>query len=747
MPEDVRQLIDRMILEEKASLFSGADWAKTESLDRLDIPEIILSDGPHGVSSSLPRSEEDGITTCFPTASMMASTWNRKLIQKVGRALGKECQNLGIHILLAPGINIKRSPLCGRNFEYYSEDPFLAGEMGTAFVKGVQSQGVGTSLKHFTCNNQETDRMTISAEVDERPLREIYLPAFERVVRRAEPWTVMCTYNKVNGTYCSENPRLLSDILRDEWRFDGFVVSDWGAVNDRVKGLKAGLDLEMPGPSPDNENDIIEAVESGELDEEVLDEALAKILKIVFMAKELENREIAVDAEGHHSLARKVASEGIVLLMNENDILPLDREELDSVSVIGRTAEKPIFQGGGSSEVNASRVDVPLEEIESWTDDIEVKFAEGYSTENGADEKPIEEASEIAESTDVAILFLSVSREIESEGFDRPHMKLPENQIKLVEKVSEVQSDIVVVLNNGSAVDISSWVDDVSALLEAWLPGQAGAGAIVDVLFGEVNPSGRLQETFPQKLSDNPSYLNFPGERGEVRYSEGLFIGYRYYDEKGIEPQFPFGFGLSYTEFEYREIELDKEIMKDREELKVSVKVKNIGDVGGKEVVQLYVRARDPKLTRPDKELRGFKKVGLPPGGSETVTFTLGNRDFAYYDPEEGDRVVDTGDYEILIGSSSRDIHLEETVRLESTREREISLDENDSLNRWLESDVGREVIEEQISRDFMEMVDDLDYWMKNLPLKKLPLFSYGFVRRDLIEKIVEKFKEQKFGK
>lgn len=746
MPINVRKLMDQMTLQEKVSLLSGSDWMKTEFLDRLDIPELVFSDGPHGIGTS-PFQARNEETTCFPTASTMGSTWNSELIEKVGEALGRECQNSGIHILLAPGINMKRSPLCGRNFEYYSEDPFLTGELGAAFVKGVQSRGVGTSLKHFACNNQETDRMTINTEVDERPLREIYLRTFERVVKEAEPWTVMCAYNKINGTYCSENPRLLTDILRNEWGFEGFVISDWGAVNDRVEGLKAGLDLEMPGPSPDNEDDIMEAVKSGELDEEVLDEALTRILRAVFKAKELEDRDVEPDVGEHHSLARKVASEGIVLLKNEDDILPLEREELDSISVIGRTAKEPRFQGGGSSEVNPSKLEAPLERIEAGAEDIEVKFAEGYTDGGEVDERPILEASEVAQNTDVAILFLSVPGEVESEGFDRPHIKLPENQVKLIEKVSQVQPDIIVVLNSGSAVDMTYLLDGVSALIEAWLPGQAGAGAVADVLWGEINPSGRLQETFPKKLSDNPSHINFPGERGKVRYGEGLFIGYRYYDEKEIEPQFPFGFGLSYTDFDYSGIEFDKDSMKDTDELKVSVEVKNVGDVEGKEVVQLYVRERDPKLTRPEKELRDFKKVKLGPGESKTVTLTLNKRDFAYYDPDEADWLVDTGEYEVLVGRSSRDIRQRKTVWVESTRKREISLDENDTVNEWLDSEAGREVVEEQISGDIIEMGDDLEDWMKNLPLKKLPMLSQGFIRRDLVEKIVEAYNEKKSSK
>lgn len=743
MSVDVEEILNNLTLGEKASLCSGAARMKTVSIDRLNIPKMIVSDGPHGIRVDPERSEEGEITTCFPTASTLGSAWNTDLIEEIGAALGKECQYSGIHVLLAPGVNMKRSPLCGRNFEYYSEDPYLSGRMGAAFVEGVQGQGVGTSLKHYAANNQEYQRMRISAEINERTLREIYLPAFEHVVKEAEPWTVMCAYNKINGTYASEHPYLLTEILREEWDFDGFVVTDWGAINDRVEGLKAGLDLEMPGPSPYNDTKIKEAVKSEELDEEVLDEAVKRILKIVFKAKEKENPDVEVDAEEHHALAQKVVSEGSVLLKNEDEILPLNEKNLDSISVIGKTAEEPRFQGGGSSEVDPEELEIPIEKIEEKAEDTTVRFARGYEEEE-IEESLIDEATEKAEASDVSILFLSVPRRIESEGFDRPRMKLPENQIKLLKEVSKVQPNTVVVLNNGSAVEMDSWIDNASALLEAWLPGEAGGGAIADILFGDVNPSGKLQETFPKKLEDNPSYLNFPGEKGKVRYGEGQFIGYRYYDKKEIEPKFPFGFGLSYTEFEYHKAKLDKEHMKDTEELNVSIEVKNTGDVEGKEIIQLYVKEKDSELVRPEKELKGFAKVKLDSGKSKTVNLTLEKRDFAHYDPEVGDWLVGTGEYDILIGSSSRDIRQKKTVHVESTAEAEITLDKYNSLNEWLESDIGKSAIKKAFPEELLEGLDEFGEMAKNIPLYKTIQLSQGNIPMEILEDALEIYEEKK---
>ncbi|KXA99677.1 glycosyl hydrolase family 3 [candidate division MSBL1 archaeon SCGC-AAA259O05] len=743
MNEEISQIVDKLTLEEKASLCSGDSWMSTEAIDRLDVPSINVSDGPHGVriAEKSKVKKENKITTCFPTASAIASSWNRNLVREVGKALGRECRNLGVHVLLAPGINIKRTPLCGRNFEYYSEDPYLSGELGAAFVNGVQSQGVGTSLKHFACNNQETDRMLVSAEVEERPLREIYLAGFKRVVKGERPWTVMCSYNKLNGTYTSEHPYLLTEVLRDEWDFEGLVVSDWGAVNDRLKGLEAGLDLEMPGPSEANDRKIIEAVRSGRIEESVLDRAVERILRLVFKATNCAQEELegGVDAQAHHELAKKVASESIVLLKNQNGLLPLDENNLSSLAVVGRMAKEPSLEGGGSSEVELSKVDTPLEEIKKTVDDkIQVSYAPGYPKSDRVDEEMAEEALETGKEADVVVLFAGLPRGIESEGYDRENMKLPEIQLELIQKISEVQSNTVVVLNNGSPVSTNAWIGNVPALLEGWLLGQAGGGAIADILFGKVNPSGKLAETFPVSLEDNPSHINFPGENGKVLYGEGLFVGYRYYDEKNIEPQFPFGYGLSYTSFDYSELNLDQKEMDDQEDLTVTVTVKNTGDLAGKETVQLYVGHEDPKLTRPPKELKSFKKVALKPGESKTVEFTLRGRDFSYYDPSREEWVVETGVYDILVGSSSRDIRAKSTFRLKSTRDFEKTLTKDNSLKEWLENEEARKLLKQIFPEGEGDRPEGTSEWMKNLPLKKLTSLSQGKITEEMIEELIE---------
>lgn len=754
--EKIDELIRQMTLEEKASLCSGQGPWHTQALERLGIPALTLTDGPHGVRLSV-KPEEFGVwehhpATCFPTNSAMAASWDTELVREVGKALAEECKALGVHVLLGPGINMKRSPLCGRNFEYYSEDPVLAGEMATAFVQGVQERGVGTSVKHYACNNQEFERMSINAEVDERTLREIYLPAFERVVKKAQPWTIMCAYNRINGVYGSEHRYLLTDILRDEWGFDGIVVSDWGAVNDRVAGLKAGLDLQMPGPAPRDDEKIVQAVRSGELDERVLDETVRRLLELVFKAtgavqeKDGKENRVEVDFAAHHQLARRAAAECMVLLKNDGNLLPLDAAALTSLAVIGRTAVEPRFQGGGSSQINPTQVDIPLEEIKKLAPNVTVTYAEGYPDSDEIDAKLIDEAVSAARQADVAVLFIGLPDRIESEGYDRKNMDLPENQVRLVQAVAAVQSNVVVVLNNGSAITMKPWIDQVPAVLEAWLPGQAGGGAIADILFGKVNPSGKLSETFPEKLADNPSYLNFPGENGVVRYGEGLFIGYRYYDKKQIRPLFPFGYGLSYTEFEYSDLKLDRTKMKDTEQLTVTVTVKNIGDRAGKEVVQLYINPKQSRLIRPDKELKGFAKVALEPGEAKEVTFTLSARDFAYYDPSYKTWVVETGEYEILIAKSAADIALKAVVRVESTQELRKPLTKDTSLKDWIADERGlavlKSVIPEAMLQPFTQVDSALADMFLAIPLRKLVNFSGGMLTDEILDQIVAKANE-----
>lgn len=694
MIKEHQTIISRMTLEEKAALCTGASFWTTTPIERLGVPELFVSDGPHGVRKVpdvLSIGQKSLPATCFPTASSLASTWDVELLNELGQALAEECISLGVDVLLGPGNNMKRTPLCGRNFEYFSEDPFLAGELGAAFINGVQSKGVGTSLKHFAVNNQEYQRFRISTEVDERTLREIYLVAFETCVKKAKPWTVMCAYNKVNGTYASEHKQLLTEILKGEWGFEGLVVSDWGAVHDRVASLKGGLDLEMPGPKEKRVQAVIDAVKSGELDESILDESVRRILKIIFRAEETTKGQTKFDQDTHHALARKIAGEGIVLLKN-NGILPL--KGVSNIAVIGRTAKEAHFQGGGSSHINPTRVDVPFVELQKAAGEAELFYAEGYPEGTEFDQSLIDEAVTAAQQGDIALLYIGLPTFKESEGYDRADLDLTGQQIALVKAVTEVQPNTVVILNNGSAVEMSKWIDKTAAVLEAWLMGQAGGGAIADVLFGKVNPSGKLAETYPAKLSDTPAYVNFPGGAGKVTYGEGIFIGYRYYDMKEMAVQFPFGYGMSYTTFEYNNPKCSTTIFKDQEGLTVSVDVTNTGNIAGKEVVQVYVHDHKSDLVRPPKELKGFTKVALKPGETKTVAIRLDWRAFAYYHPRYHQWITEDGEFDILIGASSADIKFKETVKLESTLELPCMLDTESTVREWLEDPHGKEVFE-----------------------------------------------------
>ncbi len=670
MSRDIRALVKRLSLEEKASLCSGVGAWHTKDLPEHDIPSIMLTDGPHGLRKQTGAQDHMGLNesapaTCFPTAAGLASSWNRELIAKVGAALGEECQAEGVGIVLGPGANIKRSPLCGRNFEYFSEDPYLSSELTTKHVEGVQSQGVGTSLKHFAANNQETRRFNIDVIIDERTFREIYLASFEGAVVNAQPWTVMAAYNKINGEFCSQNTKLLTDILRKEWGFEGFVVSDWGGVSERDAALAAGLDLEMPASNGVGSRKIIDAVNSGSLQPETLDAAVERILTVIFQSVDSKKKDADYDREAHHQLAREVAAESMVLLKNDDAILPLERK--GKIAVIGAFAKKPRYQGAGSSKVIPTSLDIPYDEIQKAANGAQLLYAEGYSLESDEiDERLIAEAKSVAREAEAAILFVGLPEKYDAEGVDRTHLRLSDNQNKLIEAVSAVQENIILVLMNGSAIEMP-WIHKVKAVLEAYLGGQAMAGAVADLLFGIRNPSGKLAETFPERLSHSPSYINFPGEREKVEYREGLFVGYRYFDKVDVKPLFPFGHGLSYTTFEYSDLRVDKKQIADTEDVKVSVKIKNTGTRAGKEVVQLYVRDVESSVIRPLKELKGFEKVTLEPGEEKGVTFTLGKRAFAFYHVDLKDWYVESGEFEILIGKSSEDIVLSETIHVRSS--------------------------------------------------------------------------------
>ena len=662
---EIKALVSQMTLEEKAGLCSGLDFWHTKSVERLGVPSVMVSDGPHGLRKQDDKGDHLGINdsikaVCMPAASATAASFDRDLIRKMGEAIGDSCQHEKLSVVLGPAVNIKRSPLCGRNFEYFSEDPYLAGEMSAAYINGVQSRNVGTSIKHFAANNQEHRRMSSSSNADERTLREIYFPAFETSVKKAQPWTVMCSYNRINGVYASENPWLLTDVLRKEWGFEGYVMSDWGAVSNRVAGVAAGLDLEMPSSGGINDARIVEAVRSGKLDEKLVDQAVERILTINFRYLENAKPETPWDMEAQHLLSADIAADCMVLLKNEG-ILPLSQDE--EAAFIGEFAVKPRFQGGGSSHINCFKTTSALEAAEGK----KVTYAQGYSVaEDAATDEMIAEAVAAAKKAKVAVVFAGLPDAYESEGYDRSHMRMPDCQNRLIEAVAEVNPNTVVVLHNGSPVEMP-WIGKVKAVLEGYLGGQAVGLATVRVLYGEVNPSGHLPETFPVKLSDNPSYLFYGGEGNEADYREGVFVGYRYYDKKEMDVLFPFGHGLSYTTFAYSNLRLNASEITDRDTLTATVTVTNTGSRFGKTVVQLYVGEKHSEVLRPVRELKGFDKVALQPGESKDVTFTLDKRAFAYWNAQIHDWHVKTDEFTIEVGQSSRHIDVSAAVNVTST--------------------------------------------------------------------------------
>ena len=656
---NIETILKELTLEEKAALCSGADFWHTKPVERLDIPQIMVSDGPHGLRKNREGAQNPNEAieaVCFPSASALACSFDRGLLKELGKALGEECRAENVSVILGPGCNIKRSPLCGRNFEYFSEDPYLASQMAEAHITGVQSMGVGTSLKHFAANNQESRRMSVSANIDERTLHEIYLAAFESVVKNAKPWTVMCSYNKINGEYSSQNKLLLTDILRGDWGFGGLVMSDWGAVDDRAKAVRAGLDLEMPASMGKNDAAIVKAVESGELSEEELDNCVRRVLELVQRGSE-EKPQVVWDKDRHHKLAAKIAENCAVLLKNDGDILPL--KEGEKVAFVGAFAEKPRYQGGGSSHINSYKT---VSALQAAADIAGVAYARGFGMGNEADEALENEALEAAKNADKVVVFAGLPDTFESEGYDRKHMRMPECQLRLIEKLSEVNENIVVLLHNGSPVEMP-FIGKIKGLIEMYLGGQAVGEAEIALLYGRVNPSGKLAETFPQKLADNPSYLNFPGEGDDVNYAEGVFVGYRYYDKKQIKPLFPFGYGMSYTQFEYSDLRLSAHEVSEGKSFTAELTVKNIGSRDGAETVQLYIAPTEASVIRPEKELKGFEKVFLKAGESKRIAFRLDQSAFAYWSVKLHKWFAESGRYEVLIGASSADIRLSDAVR------------------------------------------------------------------------------------
>ena len=653
-----------MTLEEKAGLTSGRDNWFTKGIERLGILSVRTSDGPHGLRTQ--EGEENSLaeersakTVCFPAACLSAASFDRELICEMGKALGQESQALGVNVLLGPGVNMKRSPLCGRNFEYFSEDPYLAGEMGAAFVEGVQSQGVGTSLKHYLANNQEHRRMDSSSEMDKRTMREIYMPAFERVVKKAKPWTVMASYNKIGGTHTTENKKYLTEILRDEWGFEGLVVSDWGATHNRAGAVEAGCDLTMPAENTDEE--IVKAVQEGRLSEEALDRACENLLSLAFRAQENQKKDIAFAYENDHELARRIAAESMVLLKNEDSILPLKKDETDAF--IGPFVEKPRFQGGGSSHITCFKISNVTDAAKERG--LQVLYAKGCGDDGKTDETLLGEAVELAKDADKIVLCVGLTDIIESEGYDRKDMQMPEGHLGLIEEICKVNANTIVVLHNGAPVEMP-WVNLPKGIIETYLAGQAVGEALLDVLYGDVNPSGHLAESFPIRLEDNPSYLYFGGENGVVSYQEGLFIGYRYYESKKMPVRFPFGYGLSYTTFTYHDLSVEKEKLDENESVKVSLKVTNTGSVMGKTVIQLYVAPEKMEAIRPVRELKAFDKVELQPGETKDVMFELEPRAFQHWNTVVHNWRTEQGKYAIQIGENARDIVLEKEIYIEA---------------------------------------------------------------------------------
>jgi beta-glucosidase len=856
MKNRIEELLKQMTLEEKVSMLAGSDAWHTQSVERLGIPAIKVTDGPHGARGAIARGGPS--SACFPVGTAMASTWNTELIGRVGAALGEETRAKSAHILLGPTVNIHRSPLAGRNFECYSEDSHLTSRIAVAFINGVQSQNVGACIKHYVCNDSEFERMSISSEVGERALREIYLPPFRAAVEEAEPWAVMAAYNKVNGTFASENKYLLTDILKGEWGFKGLIVSDWSGARNTIPAANGGLDLEMPGPARVMGDKLLKAVNEGHVSEQVIDDKVRRILRIIIKSGAFENHEEApekaVDKPEHRRLARETAAEGIVLLKNERNVLPLDEQRVKSLAVIGPNAKVARIMGGGSSQVNPHYAVTPWEGItkrcgdaikvsyqqgctnhkmgpviseewlipsgvqgdrgltaeyfngldlagepvltevcqkldliwsgefsplvdkdefsarwtgrfvapetgtymfslisvglsrlyiddelviDNWTEQIrgeayygagtkemiaKVDMTAGLSHDIKAEYSKvdasffgafrlgclppvpadsIERAAELAAESDAALVFVGTSDEWESEGYDRADMELPGDQVELVKKVAAANKNTVVVLNTGSPVTMGQWIDQVPSVVEAWFPGQECGHAIADILFGDVNPSGKLPTTFPKRLEDTPTYINYPGENGQVLYGEGIFVGYRYYDKKKIEPLFPFGHGLSYTSFEYGDLEIGS-AEEAEDSVEIAVDVKNTGEREGKEVVQLYVRDVESSLVRPEKELKAFKKVALEPGETKTVRFTLDKDALSFYDPGRKQWIAEAGEFEILIGSSSRDIRARGSFSLKAPPEAaqgraDKALSTNSTLREILDDPGGKVVLQKHL--------------------------------------------------
>ncbi len=725
MDTKIKELLSQLTLEEKAGLCSGKDFWRTKPVERLGIPSVMVSDGPSGLRTQVENgvNENDSrAAVSFPSGCATASSFDRNLLRNLGEILGEEANNYNVSTVLGPAINIKRSPLCGRNFEYLSEDPYVAGELGAAYVKGVQSKNVGTSVKHFAANNQETNRFSVSEEVDERTLREIYLPAFENCVKNSAPTTIMCSYNAINGELSSQNKWLLKDVLRDEWGFKGMVVSDWGAVYDRVKGIKADLSLEMPYSGGHTDNDIVQAVKAGTLTMEELDEAVSHVLEMVLNYTEHKQSGV-FDMDKDHDESARIAEESCVLLKNDNAVLPI-KASAEKVLFTGCFAENPRYGGGGSSKIKCYKMTSAVDAAREAG--LGVKYVKGYNEDFVTTTAALtDEAVAAAREADTVVVFAGLPESYETEGADRTTLDMPQVQNELIEKLAAVNKNVVVVLHNGAPVAMP-WVDKVAAILECYLGGENIGTAQVNLLFGKANPSGKLAETFPLRLEDTPCYLTYPGNGRTCVYSEGIFVGYRWYDSRKMPVLFPFGYGLSYTTFEYSNLKVSKSAFKDSDGVEVSITIKNTGSVEGKEVVQLYVSDKTGVEVRPEKELKGFDKVNLKPGESKEVTFKLGRRSFAFWNIDIDDWYAPSGKYIISIGASSRDIRASVEVDVTSTSKKAFTITPQTTMGDMLRNREMAAIIKPEFDQACHAVIGDLsdEEFAKLFPFTKVAMIE-----------------------
>ncbi|MBP5441987.1 MAG: glycoside hydrolase family 3 C-terminal domain-containing protein [Treponema sp.] len=704
----IKEIVSQLTLEEKCSMLSGSDFWHTQAIERLGIPSIMVSDGPQGLRKQDENSSgvNDSIKAIsFPCSCASASSFNRETLRKLGSTLGDECQAQNVSTILGPAINIKRSPLCGRNFEYISEDPYLAGELSASYINGVQEKHVGTSLKHFALNNQEYRRLTNSSECDVRTMREIYLPAFEIAVKKSQPATIMHSYNLINGEYAGESKWLLTDVLRKEWGFKGLVMSDWGAVSTRWKGVMAGGDLEMPTSNGVNNMRVLEKAKNDPELVKKIDESVTRLLKWVFDFED--NRQKGeFDFEKHHEVAREIEEDSIVLLKNSG-LLPLDMSK--NYAVIGEFAQKPRFQGGGSGHINAKNISNAIDALKAAG--LKFEYAKGFLAEPGKDAAKAKEtnaslakeAMAVSEKADAVIVFAGLPDSFESEGYDRTHMDIPQEQNELIDALCSSGKKVIVVLHNGSPITMP-WVDKVDSILELYLGGEAVGEACSNVLTGKVNPSGKLAETFPLRLEDTPSYLTFANDKKHTYYGEGIFVGYRWYDTRKMKVLFPFGYGLSYTTFKYSNLKLDKNEMADSDVVKATVTVTNTGSVDGKEVVQLYVSDKTKTAVRPVKELKGFEKIFIPAGKSQEVSFVIDKRSLAWFDVELNDWYASTGEYEILVGPSSADLPCTAKIKFTTSVKRPLEITHDTPLGDLLADENTAGIIKEMQKRTVTDL-------------------------------------------